>query len=220
MIQWRWLGLVDIAEALTLQEELFLQKKQGDPMNYILCAEHNPVFTYNRSDNITLRVSQKEFDALDIPLMQVSRGGSITYHGPGQLVCYLILNVQRLKISPKAIGQLIDGVVSQYLGTLSIATVPGPPLKGAEGVWVDDRKIASRGVKFSRGISTFGCAFNITTDLAPFDTIYPCGLDIQLTSLEKELEPMMRLARPVAEVAEELCKLFARELEEKIEETI
>ena len=216
MIQSRWLGLVDIAEALALQEKLLLQKQEGDPINYILCAEHYPVFTYNRSANIALRVSREEFDALNIPLVQAGRGGSITYHGPGQLVCYLILDVQRFKLSPKAVGQLIDGVVSQYLSTMGITTVPGPPLKGAEGIWVGDHKIASRGVKFARSISTFGFALNITTDLAPYDYIFPCGLDIQLTSLEKELEPRMRLAPPVAEVANELCRLFALELKEEL----
>lgn len=218
MIQSRWLGLVDIVEALTLQEELFLQKKQGDSTNYILWAEHHPVFTYNRPANITLRVPREEFNALNIPMLQVGRGGGITYHGPGQLVCYLILDVQRFKLSPKAIGQLIDGVVSQYLSTMGITTVPGPPLKGAQGIWVGDRKIASRGVKFARGISTFGYALNITTDLSPYDSIFPCGLDIQLTSLEKELEPMMELAPPVAKIAHELCKLFALELEEELAE--
>ena len=216
MIQWRWLGLVDITEALALQEKLLFQKQQGDPTNYILCAEHYPVFTYNRPANITLRVSQEEFNALNIPMLQVGRGGGITYHGPGQLVCYLILDVQRFKLSPKAIGQLIDGVISQYLNTMGITTMPGPPLKGAEGIWVGDHKIASRGVKFARGISTFGFALNITTDLAPYDYIFPCGLDIQLTSLEKELEPMMGITPSVTEVAEKLCRLFARELEEEL----
>lgn len=108
----------------------------------------------------------------DIPVIQVDRGGQVTYHGPGQLVVYLLLDLTRRKLGVRALVDAIEQALVQCLGELGIAAAPRPD---APGVYVGDRKIASLGLRVRRGCSFHGLALNVAMDMEPFARINPCG---------------------------------------------
>lgn len=187
-----------IQETLRKQETVFEDVLRKNGCNAILFAEHEPVYTYvpgKPSEGRLLRNGSPE--TLRAPLVPVHRGGSITYHGPGQLVCYFIWNLTRTKLGIYELNDLIDASTTALLARYGISGEPKPDALPTEasGVWVRgkdgvSRKIASRGLRVAmngtRSITRFGCALNLSTDLRWFDAIYPCGLDIEMTSVERE----------------------------------
>lgn len=189
----------NIHDALTLQEGWFKKKQEGGAgacWDYILCAEHSPVYTFvpNKKNNCKLFKNEIDRD-LNVPIVEVHRGGSITFHGPGQLVVYFVLNLKQLGISAFELNEIMDKSISKLLARkYGIFTAPKPENlpDTANGRWVlsEDgiqRKIALRGITVNNlGITRFGCAINITTDLSYFKSIFPCGLDIEMTSVERE----------------------------------
>ncbi|MBI2463097.1 MAG: lipoyl(octanoyl) transferase LipB [Candidatus Spechtbacteria bacterium] len=190
MLTWLWLGLYDFLEMLELQERLFLNKQQGDDKNYLIFAEHSPVYTYDE---------RKPRDHLwrlpkpaSVPLIHAPRAGSITYHGPGQLVCYCILDLKTLDLDgPLALNWVIEETIIRTLAEFGIVGHRRKEPVAAQGVWVTgsdgvERKIASRGISTNKGIARFGFALNVTTELSYFDYIYPCGINIQMTSVYRE----------------------------------
>ncbi|OGZ61249.1 MAG: lipoyl(octanoyl) transferase [Candidatus Spechtbacteria bacterium RIFCSPLOWO2_01_FULL_46_10] len=222
MIRWNYLGLCRLPEILELQRRLFLKKhNDGEYDDYLLFAEHYPVFHCEKTRGLSLRIGVNfaDFDALGIPIEYTERGGGMTFHGEGQLVCYIIFDTRRLELGPSRLGRMIDQSVSAYLKRFQIHTSPpelSSNIHGVQGVWVGHKKIASRGMKIAaERISTFGFAFNITTDLSFFDYIYPCGLNIRMTSLEKELRHLYGESGryleppPLPTAARELAELIA-----------
>jgi len=183
----RDLGRMDYLEALSLQERLWELKQQQNVADILLLVEHPHVFTLGRSGKESNVLSPGE-----IPVLRTSRGGDVTYHGPGQLVVYPLLDLR----------STLRRDVHRYLRNLELATIDTLASCGlvAErkppwtGVWIDNRKIAAIGVAVRRCVTYHGIALNVTTDLSYFKRIVPCGLTwAEVTSIEKELRRKVSL---------------------------
>ena len=189
-------GLCPYQEVLRLQEELYnknLEAKQNEQptRNYLILCQHPPVFTLGKSgkrENIL--VSDEELHA---EFYHVNRGGDVTYHGPGQLVVYPILDLESLHMG---LAQYIYNIEETIIDSLKPYHLQGERIENAAGIWLRnnngqpyDRKIGAIGVKASRNVTMHGLAFNVNTDLTYFDKIVPCGLEGKgVTSLQKELK--------------------------------
>lgn len=202
MLHSRWLGRVPFAEALALQEEL-VARKIADPAepDTLLLLEHEPVYTIGRTPD---RSSLRDPAALPHPLIVTGRGGQATYHGPGQLIGYPILDLrprgQDLHRHLRALEELLIALCAHF-------GVAGTRREGLTGVWVGEKKIASIGIGVRRWISLHGFALNVGGDLTPYRAITPCGIaDVEMTSLERESGRVI----PV-EAAAEIAAGLARE---------
>lgn len=197
------LGLIDYKEAWDYQENLFDQivlakqrKRDGlsdiKTPNFLLLCEHPHVYTIGKSGKETnLLINEEMLKSRGASFYKINRGGDITYHGPGQLVAYPILDLDNFKLSIKS---YIDKLEEVIIRTLNRYGVVGARSEGATGVWLDAtnhvkaRKICAIGVRTSHWVSMHGFAFNISTDLGYFEHIIPCGIQGKsVTSLEKEL---------------------------------
>ena len=198
------LGSIDYQEAWELQEQLLKSQvdlklaagKGADPMaiptqHRLLLVEHPPVYTLGKSgkeENLLLNPSQ--LDEKGIQYYHINRGGDITYHGPGQLVAYPILDLEKFK---RDIGWYLRTLEEIIIEVIASYGLKGDRISGATGVWLDidtphARKICAMGVRCSRWITMHGLAFNVNTSLDYFNHIVPCGIDDKgVTSLEKEL---------------------------------
>jgi lipoyl(octanoyl) transferase len=178
----RWLGRVSYAEALTLQEKILAEKRR-DPAapDTVLLLEHEPVYTIGRTpDQASLRGTTH----LPHALFQINRGGQATYHGPGQLIGYPIIDLRRCGQDLHKFLRWIEELLIEFLGEFEI---DARRRKGLTGVWVEERKIASIGVGVRHWITMHGFALNVCGDLSPFDQITPCGIhDVTMTSMEIE----------------------------------
>ena len=188
---------VPLDASLKKQEELFSRSSRECGEHFILFAEHEPVYTFvqGKMPNSRLFRNGGGPSSLRAPLVPLRRPGSITYHGPGQLVCYFIFDLKTAQIGVFDFNDAIEMSVIEMLASFNIQGTPKPAHlpQEASGVWVKRsdgiaRKIASRGLHYSpeHGSTRFGCGINLSTDLSWFDPIFPCGLDIQMTSVEKE----------------------------------
>lgn len=182
MLLFKDLGRLEYPSALSLQERLVEKKIRGElPADLLLLLEHPPVFTIGRSG--------KEGHLLEpgkAPLHRVGRGGDITYHGPGQLVAYPIVDLKsKLRRDVHLYLHCLEKAVIRTLGIFGVIARRLPPWTG---VWVDERKIASIGIAVKRGVTHHGVALNIDPDLTPFEWIVPCGLPgVKITSVKREL---------------------------------
>ena len=195
----RWLGRMQFAAALALQEEI-LAKKRKDRLSAdeLLLLEHEPVYTIGRT---TDRSSLLGATHLPHPLFSINRGGQATYHGPGQLMGYPIIDLHRCGQDLHRYLRWIEQLLIELLTGYGIAASRRESLTG---VWVDARKIASIGVGVRHWITMHGFALNVSGDLSPFNHIVPCGINkIAMTSIEKETEK----AFSVADVATAVEKL-------------
>jgi lipoyl(octanoyl) transferase len=179
----RWLGRVPFAEALALQEKTVAQKR-ADPSaaDQLFLLEHEPVYTIGRTpDQSSLRGDAAK---LPHPLFPINRGGQATYHGPGQLIGYPIIDLRRCGQDLHRYLRWLEQVVIDLLGACAIKAARR---EGLTGVWVENRKIASIGVGVRHWITMHGFALNVTGDLSPFTRIIPCGIaEVEMTSMEKE----------------------------------
>ena len=158
------LGIVNYHETLDLMKSHI---QQADFSNEIWLLEHPPIFTLG-----TAADKNHILEAKDIPVVQSDRGGEVTYHGPGQLVIYFLLDVKKLNFGPKKLVSTIQEFVRNLLANLSIDC---NFVEGAPGVYVDKKKIASIGLRISKGKSYHGISINFDMDLSPFKQINPCG---------------------------------------------
>lgn len=182
------MGLVGYDESLKLQLQL-VEKLKADETGteeHLLLVEHPPVITIGRSgaqDNV--RVDEAELRRQDVALREASRGGDVTYHGPGQLVGYPILRLER---HGKDIHRYMRSLETALISTLRPFGITAKRREGLTGVWVEERKIASIGIAVTRWITYHGFALNVAPNLAHFDLIHPCGLKgVAVTSMAKEL---------------------------------
>lgn len=165
----------------------------SDPTMTLFLVEHDPpVITVSRRPTARrhLIANEDRLAALGIEVCETDRGGDITYHGPGQLVAYPIVDLKRLRLGVHDYMRWLESII---IATLARFGVQGVRDGCATGVWIDDvgpaRKIAALGVRVAKWVSTHGLAINVSTDLSHFDTIVPCGLkDRAVTSLAYELE--------------------------------
>jgi lipoyl(octanoyl) transferase len=179
------LGVVDYRTALELQERIRTARQAGAVPDVMLVLEHWPVYTRGRRSSAgELPMGEDWYEAQGIEIVDVDRGGKVTYHGPGQLVGYPIIEVDDVV----AYVRLLERAIVATLGEEGI-DARARPADGPDytGVWVGERKIASIGVHVARGVTTHGWAINVENDLQPFSWIVPCGLDgVRMTSLIKE----------------------------------
>ncbi len=203
-VHYQDLGIMDYQEAWAYQEtllranvELKLAAGRGaDPRtlatrHHLLFCEHNPVYTLGKSGNPeNLLISAAERDTLGIAYYHINRGGDITYHGPGQITGYPILDLEQLRPD---IGWYLRSLEEVFINLLADYGLKGERSPGETGVWLDvgtsaARKICALGVRCSRWITMHGFAFNVNTDLSYFSHIVPCGIqDKAVTSLAVEL---------------------------------
>lgn len=162
----RQLGLVDYQPTLEAMRR-FTEQRDDQTADEIWLLQHPPVFTQGQAGK-----AEHVLAAGDIPIVQVERGGQVTYHGPGQLVGYLLIDLRRLGIGVRELVTSIERSLVDVLGEYSIEAAPRPD---APGVYVGEAKIASLGLRIRRGCSFHGLALNVDMDLRPFDRINPCG---------------------------------------------
>ncbi|MFO1467890.1 MAG: lipoyl(octanoyl) transferase LipB [Steroidobacteraceae bacterium] len=159
-------GLVPY-EPVWREMQRFTDERDASRADEIWFLEHPPVFTLGLN-----AAREHVLDAGDIPVVQIDRGGQVTYHGPGQLVVYPLLDLRRHPLGVRELVMALEGSVIDYLGELGI---PATARREAPGVYVEGRKIASVGLRIRRGASYHGMAFNVGNDLAPFRRINVCG---------------------------------------------
>ena len=186
----RWLSIdferLDYRKAWSLQEELVTARRAGIlPNDIVLFLEHPPVFTLGRrGGRECMLVSDAFLQKAGIPIIQVERGGYITYHGPGQLVVYPIVDLQRARIK---VVDFVSGLEDVMLQTAESWGIDAERNDTNRGIWVGSKKMGSIGIAIRRGISFHGLALNVLTDLTPFSWIQPCGLqDVGMTSMQQE----------------------------------
>ena len=177
------LGVVNYHETLDLMKS-HIQK--ADFNNEIWLLEHPPIFTLG-----TAADKNHILDAKDIPVVETDRGGEVTYHGLGQLVIYFLLDVKKLNFGPKKLVSTIQEFVKDLLADLSIDC---NFIEGAPGVYVDKKKIASIGLRISKGKSYHGISINFDMDLSPFKQINPCGYEgLEVTQIKDLNESVSKL---------------------------
>lgn len=205
------LGFMDYGRAWDLQKEFAQQVANGAREDTLLLVQHPPVFTLGRRSNESdLLITLPELETKGIQMYWVDRGGAATYHGPGQLVAYPILNLNNWTGGPSG---YVHALAKAVIDTLAEFQITGRWSKGFPGVWIENelgtdhgqkdttpdlpgRKIAAVGVRIHRNISTHGIALNVDVDLECFDHIVPCGFqDLEVTSMARELDCLVDLDR-------------------------
>jgi lipoyl(octanoyl) transferase len=182
-IQVRDLGRMRYGDALAIQQDLVEQRKRGLIPDQLLFVEHPHVITQGRKGHAeNLLASDDALRSAGIEFYPTNRGGDITYHGPGQIVGYPIVDLREWKRDVVAYVRAIEQVIIDALAEFGLAAGRVP---GCTGVWVDGRKVAAIGVHISRWVTSHGFALNHTTDLRYFQYIVPCGLTKPVTSMQE-----------------------------------
>ena len=207
------LGSVDYPAALALQRDLHHRVATGDLPALLLLLQHPHVYTLGRRGNETdILVSEDALRDLNADVYHTDRGGEVTYHGPGQLVGYPILDLRAAGLGPLAYVRALERVIISTLAELDIhATAEDRPT----GVWVGDAKIAAIGVRVSRGVTMHGFSLNVNPDLTYFNHIVPCGMpNASVTSIAEQ-----GFGLDVSDVSNILIAHFARVLDLSIQRT-
>jgi len=220
-----WLGRVSFEDALDLQRGLLERRARGEVPDSLLLLEHPHVFTLGRrGDGDDVLVDRVELVRLGARVVHTDRGGEATYHGPGQLVGYPIVDLRSAGIGPVDYVRSLEGAVIASLGEYGIA---GHRVRGRTGVWTGGepdiappegrnpagRKIAAIGVRISRGVSMHGLALNVATDLTYFSHVVPCGMPgLPVTSVLGETGRSVEVVDAARVVARRLSTALGRDL--------
>lgn len=210
-------GTIEYSEAWKLQEEAFqtvINSKLNNIQykNRIYICEHPHVYTLGKSGkDSNFLISEDYLKTINASLFHIDRGGDITYHGPGQIVCYPIINLQDFNLGVREYVELLEKAVILTCKEYGVET---ERFEGATGVWIEPktsraRKICAIGVKCSRYVTMHGLAFNVNTDLSYFRHINPCGfIDKGVTSLSKELNQTIDISSVKQRLNENLLQLL------------
>jgi lipoyl(octanoyl) transferase len=233
MIQYIYLGRMGYDEALRLQEQLVEARRAGRIENTLLLLEHPPVLTLGRNANRSnILASDELLASRGVTIHQINRGGDVTYHGPGQLVGYPIFDLRSFRnasgnrMGPVDFVRQMEEVLIRLCGEFGVQAGRIP---GLTGVWcaprlnsLDEscgtgRKIGAIGIHVSRGITSHGFAFNVTTDLRDFGLINPCGItDRPVTSLEREVKEPKSLPS-LERIAHQVARWFGQVFDQEIQ---
>ncbi|HEV8120122.1 MAG TPA: lipoyl(octanoyl) transferase LipB [Candidatus Polarisedimenticolia bacterium] len=212
-----WLGRIGYHEALQLQRATARALKDaqfdgGSALERLLLLEHPPVITLGRNAHDTDVLAPRDrLAALGVTVETTDRGGQVTYHGPGQLVGYPILD---LNPDRRDVARYLRDLEDALIRTLATYGIAASRLDGLTGVWVGDRKIAALGVHLSRWVTTHGFALNVTTDLDHFGLIVPCGITTRgVTSMARLLGRDVPLHEVAARFVPEFAAVFGRRVE-------
>jgi lipoate-protein ligase B len=203
------LGRIPYAEALVLQRDLARRVQAGEARDTLLLCEHPPVVTLGRASKPEhLLVSEAELSRRGVGLVAIERGGDVTYHGPGQLVGYPVLDLRR---HGQDLHRYLRALEEVLIRTAAAFGVPAGRVSGKTGVWVADRKLASIGIHVSRWVTWHGFALNVTAESLPgFELIVPCGLDgVRMTALEVEAGRALTVAEAEAAVEKAFAMVCA-----------
>jgi lipoyl(octanoyl) transferase len=199
-----WLGRVPYRPTWDLQNALADRRRRREIGDRLLLLEHDPVYTIGRGgDAANMLAGPERLAALGAELVRIDRGGDVTFHGPGQLVAYPIVELA----DPLDLRRYVRALEAAIVATAARFAVTAGRVEGRPGVWVDGaRKLAAIGVRVRRGVTTHGLAMNVGTDLSWFAETIPCGIpDAEVTSLERET----RHPVPMFEVADALAAELA-----------
>jgi lipoyl(octanoyl) transferase len=212
------LGRIGYAEACDLQERLVLARKSGALPDLLLICEHPHVLTLGRNGRIAnLRASQADLESRGVEFHHATRGGDITYHGPGQIVGYPILQLAEIR---RDVGWYVRQLEEVMMRASAAFGVPAFRVPGCTGAWTRpagaqvNEKIGAIGVHISRWVTSHGFAFNVCTDLSFFDLIVPCGIaGCRTTSLSHALQRPVRIADVLPIVTSEFARAFDMRVE-------
>jgi lipoyl(octanoyl) transferase len=207
----RWLGTLSYRDGLDLQDRLVRERRAGEIPDQLLLLEHPHVITLgSASDPSHVLLDEAERRLVGMELFETGRGGDVTYHGPGQLVGYPILD---LKPDRKDVHQYVRDLEGALMGAVATYGIEAGRVPGLTGVWAGGDKLAAIGVRVSSGwITSHGFALNVHTDLAFFDSIVPCGIrDHGVTSMERLLGRRLPVREVGKRVAEAVAEVFGRD---------
>ena len=212
-LHWDFLGRIPYAEAVELQHAVQAALKRGEGPERLLLLEHPHVYTLGRNaDGGDVLAGPEWLRARGVEIAECDRGGQVTYHGPGQLVGYPIVNLSPDRRDIRRYVHDLQEVLVRTLGDFGV-TAEGREEQSLIGVWAGEEKIASIGVHLSRWITTHGFALNVSTDLSYFAGIIPCGLhQVRMTSVERLLGMAPALPEVAATCARHFARIFDREL--------
>ena len=198
-------GLVDYEKSWQTQREIHDLVVSGSQKNTLILIEHPSVYTAGRRTDILERPQD------GTPVIDVDRGGRITWHGPGQIVGYPIVRLEKRNEVVSFVRNLEEGLIA----TLSDFGINGISIAGKTGVWIQDeiseRKIAAIGVRVAKGVTMHGFALNVSPDLSKFNSIIPCGMpEAQTTSMEKELNRTITIAEVTPKLEKHMVEALAR----------
>ena len=207
----RWLGLVQYDDALRLQESAVERLRSGSAPEQLLLLEHPHVFTLGRgADSSNILADQHQLQSNSVEVHETGRGGDVTYHGPGQLVGYPIID---LKPDRCDVHRYVRDIEEVLIRTIAEFGVSGTRIAGLTGVWVGNEKIGAIGVRIARWITSHGFALNVNTDLSYFKMIVPCGItDKGVTSLSRLLGRQIELHEAALVVASQFAEVFGRQV--------
>jgi lipoyl(octanoyl) transferase len=207
----RRLGVVPYAEALDLQKRLVEERRSGSIPDQLLLLQHPPVITLGvkaRNDRSHVLASPADLEEEGVEIFETGRGGDVTYHGPGQLVGYPILDLRPDRCDVHKYVRDLEEALIQAAAALGVAT---ERIQGLTGVWAGKNKLAAIGVRISRWITSHGFAFNVGTNLGHFDLIVPCGIaDKAVTSLEVLLGRPVQMDEVESAVVTSFAAVFER----------
>lgn len=208
-----WLGRVPYREAWDLQARLVGDLRAGGGSGALLLLEHPHVFTLGKAAVAEhLLWDEAERARRSVEVVWSDRGGEATYHGPGQLVGYPVLDLDHLGLSIPAYLEVLERSLIEYLAEQGVESEPGEP--GLTGVWRQGEKLAAIGIKLNRSVVSHGFALNLTTDLAYFDGIVPCGhAELRPTSVEAVTGRRLDLREAAGGYARNFARLFGVDLD-------
>ncbi len=213
-VAWSLLGRISYSDCLDIQNKMQSDIISGKDSScgHILLLEHDPVITVGKfGSEQNLLASQKVLIEKGIELVETNRGGDFTYHGPGQLVCYPVLNLKELGLGVKKYVYLLEEVIIQTLGELEIDAERRDKFPG---VWVGDSKIAFIGIYVKKHVSMHGFSLNITKQADAFSHIVPCGItDLQITSISEILNREVELKDIINIVKDKFKNIFEIEFD-------
>lgn len=199
-------GPVSYADAWALQRQLLAARQAATIPDVLILLEHSPVVTLGRSGKRqNLLVAPEFLRARGIDLYEVERGGDVTYHGPGQLVGYPILDLRALD---EDVVRYMRSLEESIIRTLAVFGIAGTRERGYPGVWVDGAKVAAAGVAVKRRVTMHGFALNVAPELSAFDLINPCGLGRPVTSMAKILGRTLEMDEVRTVYTEQFTEVF------------
>lgn len=198
---------IDYKEAWNLQKEIFSRRVSGEVGDYLFLLEHPNTYTLGKTaHNENLKGSDKYLKENNISVYDIDRGGDITYHGPGQIVGYPIIDLNNWFKDTHKYLRALEEVIINTCKEYGLDCERSPK---HTGVWLDDKKIAAIGIKVSRWITMHGFAFNVNTDLKLFEGIIPCGIqDKSVTSLSRELGTEIEISEVKGKLLKNFIEVF------------
>jgi lipoyl(octanoyl) transferase len=207
----RWLGLVNYSDGLRLQERAVERLKSSEGAEQLFLLEHPHVFTLGRgADGSNILADKQKLESHSIEVHETGRGGDVTYHGPGQIVGYPIINLRPDRMD---VHRYVRDLEETLIKTIADFGVESGRIPGLTGVWAGDEKIAAIGVRIARWITSHGFALNVATDLKYFQMIVPCGIaDKGVTSLSRLLGRQINIREVASSFARRFAEVFERDI--------